>query len=88
MLRGHNAVVRCSAVPLTASMYCFYVLLCIPPQSAVVLAGMMGKRQDLAQAFTGVLQRVKAARREPGVNEILLPGERGDRLAGGAAGHL
>ena len=78
----------CCRAPLTASIsqYCSIALLWTLPYSAIVLAGMMGKRQELAQAFTGLLQRVKAARREPGVDEILLPGERGDRLAGGLQG--
>jgi len=43
--------------------------------------GLLGDREAIAQRVQVVLDRVKNATRLPGVSEILLPGERGDRMA-------
>ena len=42
---------------------------------------LLGPAPEFAQRVAAVLARVKAAPRQPGVDEIMLPGERGDRLA-------
>ena len=42
----------------------------------------MGKPTDIKHNVQLMLERVKGARRAEGVEEIMLPGERGDRLAG------
>ena len=44
---------------------------------------LLGPAPEFAQRVAAVLARVKAAPRQPGVDEIMLPGERGDRLASG-----
>ena len=51
--------------------------------SALVVAMRpMVQQEGAFEAVRQLCQRVKAARREPGVEEVLLPGERGYRLAG------
>ena len=42
--------------------------------------------QDFSAKVAALLQRLKGARLAPGVKEVLLPGERGSRCAGDAAG--
>ena len=42
----------------------------------------LGDPADFGRRVTALLQRVKAARKAPGVDEILLPGERSLRQAG------
>ncbi len=46
-----------------------------------------GSTQDFSAKVTALLQRVKGARKAPGVEEVVLPGERGYRFAGDAADH-
>ncbi len=41
-----------------------------------------GSRQEFCAKVTALLQRVKGARKAPGVQEVLLPGERGSQCAG------
>lgn len=43
-----------------------------------------GSTQDFCAKVTALLQRVKGARLAPGVEEVLLPGERGSRCEGKA----
>ena len=45
-----------------------------------------GTAQDFSAKVGELLQRVKGARKAPGVQEVLLPGERGSRCAGDATG--
>jgi LDH2 family malate/lactate/ureidoglycolate dehydrogenase len=51
---------------------------------------LLGDGREFQERTAQLLRRVKDARRQPGVAEILLPGERGDRLAAArlAAGSL
>lgn len=42
---------------------------------------LLGPASEFAERVKTVLARVKSAPRQPGVDEIMLPGERGDRLA-------
>ena len=44
-----------------------------------------GSTQDFSAKVTALLERVKGARKAPGVEEVLLPGERGSRCAGHTA---
>jgi len=41
-----------------------------------------GSTQEFSAKVTALLERVKGARKAPGVQEVLLPGERGSRHAG------
>lgn len=47
-----------------------------------VQPGILGSAEMFQQRVTDLCQRVKDARPAPGVQEILLPGERSSRLAG------
>ena len=48
--------------------------------------GMFGSKKSFQTRVQQLINRVKSARREDGVTEILLPGERGFREAGESQG--